>query len=75
MTEISKTKTMILSLPEGGQATMTWPEHVTPESVEMMAECLALQVKVIRRSAEQRKESSATAADLEYASWLPRADQ
>lgn len=62
-------RTMVLSVPEGGEITLTFPEPLTQESVEMADEGIRLLFRRLRRVAQ----SQIADGDAEYASWQPSA--
>lgn len=45
-------RTMRFSIPEGGEVVLHVPEHIGEESLEMAAECIALQMRIFKRHAE-----------------------
>jgi hypothetical protein len=45
-------RTMRCSIPEGGEVVLHVPEHIGVESLEMAAECIALQMRIFKRHAE-----------------------
>lgn len=46
-------RTMRCSIPEGGEVVLYVPEHIGGESLEMAAECIALQMRIFKRHASQ----------------------
>ena len=45
-------RTMRCSIPEGGEVVLHVPEHIGVESLDMAAECIALQMRIFKRHAE-----------------------
>lgn len=45
--------TMRFSLPEGGEAVLSWPEHISVESIEMLHDCLYYQMRAMKRKSEK----------------------
>ena len=58
---------MMFSAPEGGQATLAFPEPVTAETIAMLEEASALMFRTLRRDALKRAARDAGA--LEFDSW------
>lgn len=48
-------RTMRCSIPEGGEVVLHVPEHIGVESLDMAAECIALQMRIFKRHAEMTK--------------------
>ncbi len=55
------------STPEGGHATLAFPDPLTLETIEMLEEASALMFRSLRRSAG--KPQAWDAGAIEYASW------
>gem|GEM_PF-1529625 len=49
-------RTMRCSVPEGGEVVLHVPEHIGIESLEMAAECIAIQMRIFKRHAEMVSE-------------------
>ncbi|MEN5285800.1 hypothetical protein ABE494_07590 [Stenotrophomonas lactitubi] len=45
-------RTMRFSIPEGGEVVLHVPEHIGVESLDMAAECIAIQMRGFKRLAE-----------------------
>ncbi|MDH0273188.1 MULTISPECIES: hypothetical protein [unclassified Stenotrophomonas] len=45
-------RTMRCSIPEGSEVVLHVPEHIGVESLDMAAECIALQMRIFKRHAE-----------------------
>lgn len=45
-------RTMRCSIPEGGEVVLHVPEHIGVESLDMAAECIAIQMRGFKRLAE-----------------------
>ncbi len=58
---------MTFSIPEGGQATLAFPEPLTPDTVDILEQAAALMFSALRRGAVRPPQPDAGA--LEYASW------
>lgn len=48
-------KKMRWTLPEGGTVGLEWPDSISLESLEMVEEVLALQLRSVRRAIERKK--------------------
>ena len=60
---------MVFSVPEGGEAVLTFPaDPLTIETVDMLAECCALMFRGLRRNALQKL--ARDSGEEEYASWV-----
>lgn len=46
-------RTMRFSIPEGGEVVLHVPEHIGVESLDMAAECIAIQMRGFKRLAEK----------------------
>lgn len=42
-------RTMRCSIPEGGEVVLHVPRHIGPESFDIAAECIALQMRIFKR--------------------------
>lgn len=51
-------RTMRFSIPEGGEVVLNVPAHIGVESLDMAAECIALQMRIFKRNAESTKPNS-----------------
>ncbi len=58
---------MVFPVPEGGQATLSFPEAMTLETIQMLEEASALAFDALRRDA--RRKQSQEAGAIEYDSW------
>jgi len=45
-------RTMRCSIPEGGEVVLHVPEHIGVESLDMAAECIAIQMRGFKRLSE-----------------------
>lgn len=45
-------RTMRCPIPEGGEVVLHVPEHIGVESLQMAAECIAIQMRSFKRHAE-----------------------
>jgi hypothetical protein len=62
---------MVFSAPEGGNATLAFPEPVTLETIEMLEEAAALMFRSLRRNA--LKPQAPDAGAIEFDSWAAHA--
>jgi hypothetical protein len=69
--DVMNLREMVFSIPEGGQATLAFPEPVTLESIEVLEEASALMFRSVRRNALEAKGLDAGA--IEYDSWVVNA--
>ena len=56
------------STPEGGHATLAFPDPLTLETIEMLEEASALMFRSLRRNA--RRPQVPDAGAIEYESWM-----
>lgn len=63
---MSDGKVMRVTLPEGGEVFMRWPDDITLESLEMVSEILALQLKSVSRAIVRKT----VAADYSAITWM-----
>lgn len=61
------TRQMLFPIREGGQATLSVPEALTLETIQVLEEASALAFSALRRDVLQKK--SQEAGVLEYDSW------
>lgn len=52
---MSDGKRMRLSLPEGGEVMLTWPDEVSLDSLVIIEEVLTLQLRSVRRAIERKQ--------------------
>lgn len=64
----STTRRAVFSCPEGGEAVLTFPTPLTPDTLDMLAELSALMFRGLKRDAIQWDEQQR--ADAEYQSWF-----
>ena len=64
-----KLRTMVFSIPEGGEIVINYPEQMTPESIGMTEELCLIWFRGLRRRAIERQRKAD--ADAEYLSWVP----
>jgi len=62
---------LVVPLSDGGYATLTFPEPVTPERVRMLEEATALMLEALRDGALARQAQQAGA--IEHDSWAAHA--
>lgn len=56
-------RTMRCSIPEGGEVVLHVPAHIGVESLDMAAECIALQMRIFKRHAEATEAAPAKESD------------
>lgn len=64
----SNTRHATFSLPEGGQAVLTFPTPLTEDSLDMLADLCALMFRGMKRDAIRYTRQQA--AEAEYQSWF-----